>query len=42
VIADGTPDQIRSTTHPVVRQFINGLAMGPITEDENLVFGHVR
>ena len=42
VIADGTPDQIRNTTHPVVRQFIHGLAYGPITEDENLVFGHVK
>jgi len=42
VIADGTPDEIRNTTHPVVRQFIHGLAHGPITEDENLVFGHVK
>ncbi len=42
VIADGTPDEIRNTSHPVVRQFIHGLAQGPITEDENLVFGHVK
>ncbi len=42
VIADGTPDQIRSTTHPVLKQFINGHSQGPITEDENLVFGHAK
>ncbi len=42
VIADGTPDEIRNTTHPVVKQFIHGEAHGPITEDENLVFGHVK
>lgn len=32
IIAEGTPDEIRSTDHPVVYQFINGLAKGPITE----------
>ena len=42
VIADGTPNDIRNSTHPVVKQFINGEAVGPITEDENLVFGHVK
>ncbi len=42
VIADGSPDEIKNSTHPVVRQFIRGEARGPITEDENLVFGHVR
>ena len=42
VIADGTPNEIRNSTHPVVKQFINGEAVGPITEDENLVFGHVK
>ncbi len=42
VIANGTPDEIRNTTHPVVKQFIHGEAVGPITEDENLVFGHVK
>lgn len=42
VIADGKPDQIRNSTHPVVQQFINGHATGPITEDENLIFGHVK
>ena len=42
VIADGKPDEIRRSTHPVVKQFIHGEARGPITDDENLVFGHVK
>lgn len=36
VIADGSPAEIRSTSHPVVRQFILGQAAGPITDNENL------
>lgn len=32
IIADGTPEQIQGSNHPVVHQFINGLAQGPITE----------
>ncbi|MCU0652035.1 MAG: ABC transporter ATP-binding protein [Candidatus Omnitrophica bacterium] len=32
IIADGSPQEIQSSTHPVVHQFINGLAQGPITE----------
>lgn len=42
VIAEGTPDEIRDTMHPTVKQFINGEAEGPITEDEHLIFGHVK
>ena len=42
VIADGTPDEIRRSTHPVVRQFINGDALGPVTDDESMRFGHVK
>ncbi|MDO8675798.1 MAG: ABC transporter ATP-binding protein [Candidatus Omnitrophota bacterium] len=42
VIADGKPEDIRNTQHPVVKQFITGEALGPITEDENLIFGHVK
>ncbi|MBF0489427.1 MAG: ABC transporter ATP-binding protein [Candidatus Omnitrophica bacterium] len=42
VIADGKPDDIRNSKHPVVQQFITGEAQGPITEDENLIFGHVK
>jgi phospholipid/cholesterol/gamma-HCH transport system ATP-binding protein len=29
----GTPDQIRNTTNPIVKQFITGSAVGPITAD---------
>jgi len=32
IIAEGTPEEIQRTDHPVVHQFINGLAHGPITE----------
>lgn len=32
IIAEGTPEEIQNTKHPVVHQFINGLAQGPITE----------
>jgi phospholipid/cholesterol/gamma-HCH transport system ATP-binding protein len=42
VIADGTPEEIRNSRHPVVRQFISGDAVGPITEDESMKFGHVK
>ncbi len=42
VIAEGKPEEIRNTKHPVVKQFIYGEAIGPITENENLIFGHVR
>ena len=40
VVAEGTPREIQSTKHPVVKQFINGEAKGPITENENLIFGY--
>jgi phospholipid/cholesterol/gamma-HCH transport system ATP-binding protein len=32
IIAEGSPEEIQNTQHPVVHQFINGLAKGPITE----------
>ncbi|MCU0666854.1 MAG: ABC transporter ATP-binding protein [Candidatus Omnitrophica bacterium] len=32
IIAEGSPDEIKNTAHPVVHQFVNGLANGPITE----------
>lgn len=32
IIAEGTPEEIQNTDHPIVHQFINGLASGPITE----------
>ena len=32
IICEGTPEEIQRSDHPVVHQFINGLAQGPITE----------
>ena len=32
IIATGTPDEIKNTRDPVVRQFITGASKGPITE----------
>lgn len=40
VVAEGTPQEIQGAKHPVVKQFINGEAKGPITENENLIFGY--
>ena len=42
VIADGKPNDIKNSKHPVVHQFISGQAYGPITDDENLIFGHSK
>lgn len=33
IIIEGSPFEIQNTAHPVVHQFINGLAQGPITEN---------
>lgn len=41
ILAEGTPQEIQDTQHPVVRQFIRGEAKGPITENENLIFGYM-
>lgn len=38
IIEQGSPDEIRNTTNPIVKQFITGAAKGPITEKEN--FNH--
>lgn len=32
IIAEGTPLEIQNSGHPIVHQFVNGLAHGPITE----------
>lgn len=32
IVAVGTPDEIKNTSNPIVRQFITGAAKGPITE----------
>jgi len=42
IIADGSPEDIKNSNHPVVQQFIHGVTEGPITEDESLIFGHVK
>lgn len=34
IIASGTPEQIRNTANPIVRQFILGQSQGPLTEKE--------
>ncbi len=36
IIEVGTPEQIRNTQNPIVKQFITGAAVGPITEAEGL------
>jgi phospholipid/cholesterol/gamma-HCH transport system ATP-binding protein len=33
IVEVGTPEEIKNTKNPVVHQFINGAATGPITED---------
>jgi len=33
IVESGTPEQIKNTSNPVVKQFITGAAKGPITED---------
>jgi len=33
IIEVGSPEEIRTTENPYVRQFISGNAEGPITED---------
>jgi phospholipid/cholesterol/gamma-HCH transport system ATP-binding protein len=35
IVGMGTPDEIRNSKDPLVQQFINGLAHGPITSDES-------
>lgn len=42
IIAEGSSSEIRDTSHPIVKQFISGASVGPITEAEHLVFGHLE
>ncbi|HDZ77526.1 MAG TPA: ABC transporter ATP-binding protein [Candidatus Omnitrophica bacterium] len=42
IIAEGTPDEIKNTDNQIVKQFVTGAAIGPITETEHLVFGHLK
>lgn len=32
IIGEGTPEEIKNTSNPIIRQFITGSASGPITE----------
>lgn len=41
IIEVGSPQAIKNTSNPVVRQFINGTARGPITETEHISFRHI-
>jgi len=44
VVEVGTPEQIKASSNPIIQQFINGLADGPIdfySEDSNLLDGLV-
>lgn len=34
IIGVGTPDEIKNTKHPVIKQFIMGSASGPITDEQ--------
>jgi len=36
IIAVGTPDEIKNTDNPIVKQFVTGSAVGPITEKSPL------
>jgi len=35
IIFTGTPDEVRTSEDPVLHQFVNGLAVGPITAEED-------
>ncbi len=35
IVFSGTPDEVRTSTNPIVHQFVNGLAKGPITTGED-------
>ncbi len=41
IIFTGTPEEIQATPNPVVVQFINGFAEGPITRDELAEVAHL-
>jgi phospholipid/cholesterol/gamma-HCH transport system ATP-binding protein len=35
IIEVNSPDEIKNTTNPIVKQFISGAAKGPITDNQN-------
>lgn len=34
IVGEGTPDEIKNTSDPIIKQFVTGAAKGPITEKE--------
>ena len=42
ILQMGTPQEIKNTTHPVVKQFITGSAMGPITDTQFKSLGQLE
>jgi len=41
IVETGTPQQIKNTQNPIVRQFISGAADGPITQSDAIEFSHI-
>jgi phospholipid/cholesterol/gamma-HCH transport system ATP-binding protein len=42
IVAVGTPDEIRNTENPIVAQFVQGRARGPITDENEEFVRYVR
>jgi len=42
IIETGTPDEIKNTDNPIVKQFITGAAQGPITKNTNFVHDIIK
>ena len=38
IVGEGTPDEIKNTANPIIKQFVTGAAQGPITEKQG--FNH--
>jgi len=41
IIQTGTPEEIKNTDNPIVKQFITGAAEGPITSGNNFIQGEI-
>jgi len=42
IVATGTPDEIKNSTDPTVKQFVTGAAKGPITEKTGLNYNIIK
>ena len=42
ILASGTPDEIKNSTDPTVKQFVTGAAKGPITEKTGLNYNIIK